>query len=85
MSNQDDFFTDQYHRVLERGHTPDETAEILLQSRLSILDACERLLDQPTDALQRLLEELDASEAAHKSQEATDSQERRPPLTVNEE
>jgi hypothetical protein len=75
MSNQDDFLNDQFQQLLEKGHSPDKAAEILLESRRSILDACQRLLDQPTDALQLLLEELDAPEAAHIRQEATDSQE----------
>ncbi len=53
---------DQFRQLLEQGHTPEEAAQILLESRRAVLDACQRLLNLPTEALQRLLEELDAQE-----------------------
>ena len=67
MSDLSQIDHDQFHQLLDKGHSPEEAAQILLESRRAVLDVCQRLLDQPTDALQRLLEEFNAQEATDES------------------
>ena len=63
MSDLSEIDREQFRQLLQQGKTPDEAAQILLESRRTIHDACQRLVDEPTDVLQRLLDELDAEEA----------------------
>lgn len=59
---------DQFRQLLEEGKTPDEAAQILLNSRREMAQACERLLNkldtlEGVAALQKMLDDLDAVEA----------------------
>jgi hypothetical protein len=60
---------DQFRQLVKQGKTPEEAAEILLQSRRTVADALQRLLEEPPDVLQKMLQELDAQEAPNTSQE----------------
>ena len=56
---------DQFHQLVEQGKTPHDAAQILLQSRRAMAEACERLLDkldteEEAAALQKMLDDLDA-------------------------
>jgi hypothetical protein len=58
----------QFRQLLDGGKTPDEAAQILLQSRRAMAEACERLLEkldtqEGTAALQQMLDDLDAVKA----------------------
>lgn len=57
----------QFKQLLQEGKTPDEAAQILLQSRRTMAEACERLLEkleteEGTAELQRMLEDLEGTD-----------------------
>ena len=58
---------EQFRRLLDKGHKPEEAAHIVLQSKRLIWDTCQEVLEKLStqegkDSLHKMLDELEATD-----------------------